>query len=233
MGLSFFLIGIIMLAVIVSLCFGWLIPLIIGLVKWQRKTGAKGWFVGAGIWASLAAAFIGFAVFSTLTVSRKYAPDEFKAESYSGDLATLVLPYSGSGTVSVRQVDTGKSLRVPFSNTNCVAVPAGTLAIWHLTYQDTHANGDVSGSLSCSFQAKEDIVAHANDVITLPGGVPLTASVTAKKVADDKIQINYVLKDVAGNRLSLWGGSSGQGKPRFEALGPDGTCFWSGELEYG
>ena len=233
MGMSFFIIGIILVAVMVSLCFGWLIPLIVGIVKWRRQTGGKWWLIASGVWCSLAAAWIGFCVFSALTVSRRYATEEFKLEDYTGDRATLVLPFSGSGTMSLRQVATGKSLRVNFSNTNAVVVPAGSLAVWHLSYQDKDAAGVVTGGMNCSLQSKEDIVAQANEVITLKGGLPLTASITAKKKPEDKLQIDYVLTDVAGNRISMTGGSSENGNPKFQAIGLDGSCFWSGQLEYG
>lgn len=233
MGMSFFIIAIVAAAVMVSLCFGWLIPLIVGLVKWRRKTGAKWWFMGAGIWAGLAVSFIVFCVYSAMTVSRRYAAEEFKAEDYSGDRATLVLPYSGTGTLSIRRVATGKSLRVNFANTNAVVVPAGTLAVWHLAYQEKNATGVVTGGMNCSFESKEDIVAQANAVISLKGGLPLTASITAKKKPENKIQLDYVLTDVAGNRISISGGSSENGNPKFQAIGLDGNCFWSGQLEYG
>lgn len=233
MGMSFFVIGIIVVAIMVSVCFGWLIPLIVGLVKWRRKTGGKWWLIASGIWCSIAAAWIGFCVFSVISVNRRYATEEFKAENYSGERATLVLPYSGTGTLSIRQVDTGKSLRVNFSNTNSVVVPAGSLAVWHLAYQQKDAGGGITGGMNCSFESKADIVAHANDVIPLKGGVPLTAAITAKKKPDDKLQLDYVLTDVAGNRISMWGGSGEKGKPKFEAIGLDGKSFWSGQLEYG
>ena len=233
MGMSFFIIGIILVAVMVSLCFGWLIPLIVGIVKWRRQTGGKWWLIASGVWCSLAAAWIGFCVFSALTVSRRYATEAFKLEDYTGDRATLVLPFTGTGTLSIRQVATGKSLRVNFSDTNAVVVPAGSLAVWHLSYQDKDAAGVVTGGMNCSFASKEDIVAQANEVITLKGGLPLTASITAKKKPEDKLQIDYVLTDVAGNRISMTGGSSENGNPKFQAIGLDGSCFWSGQLEYG
>jgi hypothetical protein len=233
MGATFFIIWIIILAVMVTLCFGWLIPLIIGIVKWRRKTGGKWWLVSSGIWGGLAAAWIGFCVFSAISINRSYASETFNAEKYTGERATLVLPYTGSGTLSIRQVNTGKSLRVAFSETNSVVVPAGTLTVWHLSYEEKDATGVVTGGMNCSLESKENIVAQANDVITLRGGVPLTASITAKKKAEDKIQIDYVLTDVAGNRISMWGGSSEKGSPKFEAVGPDGACFWSSALEYG
>jgi len=231
--MNFLIIAIIAAAVMVSLCFGWLIPLIIGIVKWRRKTGGKWWLVSSGIWGGLAAAWIGFCVFSAISINRRYATEAFNPETYTGERATLVLPYSGTGTLSIRQVSTGKSLRVDFSNTNSVVVPAGTLTVWHLSYQEKDAKGIVTGGMNCSFDAKENIVAQANDVITLQGGVPLTASITAKKQAEDKIQIDYALTDSAGNRISMWGGSSEKGNPKFEAIGPDGACFWSSSLEYG
>jgi hypothetical protein len=233
MGVTFLIVWIIILAVMVSLCFGWLIPLIIGLVKWRRKTGGKWWLVSSGVWGVLAAAWIGFCVYSAISLNRRYASETFNAETYTGERATLVLPYSGSGTLSIRQVNTGKSLRVVFSETNSVVVPAGTLTVWHLSYEEKDATGVVAGGMNCSLEAKENIVAQANDVITLPGGVPLTASITAKKQAEDKIQIDYALTDVAGNRISMWGRSSEKGNPKFEAIGPDGACFWSSALEYG
>jgi hypothetical protein len=222
-----------MVAVMVSLCFGWLIPLIVGIVKWRRKTGGKGWLIASGIWCSLAVVWIGFCVYSAISISRSNATEEFKAENYVGDRATLVLPYSGSGTLSIRQVNTGKSLRVSFVNTNSVVVPAGTLAVWHLTYQGKNEEGVVTGGMSCSFEAREAIVALANEVIPLKGGLPLTASITAKKTTGDKLQLGYGLIDVAGNRISISGGTSENGNPKFQAIGLDGNCFWSGQLEYG
>jgi hypothetical protein len=130
-------------------------------------------------------------------------------------------------------LNTGKSLRVAFSDTNSVVVPAGTLTVWHLSYEEKDDKGAITGGMNCSLESKENIVAQANGVVTLQGGVPLTASITAKKKAEDKIQIDYVLTDVAGNRISMWGGSSEKGSPKFEAIGPDGACFWSSALEYG
>jgi hypothetical protein len=107
------------------------------------------------------------------------------------------------------------------------------LAVWHLAYHEKDAAGVVTGGMNCSFESKEDIVAQANDVVTLKGGVPLTASITAKKKADDKLQLDYVLTDVAGNRISMSGGSSEDRNPKFQAIGLDGKSFWSGQLEYG
>jgi hypothetical protein len=231
--MSFFVIAIIAVAVMVSLCFGWMIPLVVGLVKLRRKTGAKWWLMGSGIWAGLELSFIVFCVYFAMTVSRRYANEEFKAENYSGDRATLILPYSGTGTLSIRQVNTGKSLRVSFVNTNSVVVPAGRLAVWHLTCQSKNAGGLVTDGMNCSFESKEDIVAQPNDVITVKGGFPLTASITAKKKPDNKLQLDYVLTDVAGNRISMSGGSQKNETPKFQAIGLDGNCFWSGQLDYG
>jgi len=233
MGMSFFAIALFIVAVMVSLSFGWLIPLVVGIVKWRRKTGGKGWLIASGIWCSLAAVWIGFCVYSAMTINRSYATEEFKAENYVGDCATLVLPYSGTGTLSIRQVDKGKALLVSFANTNSVVVPAGTLAVWHLTYQCKNAEGVVTGDMNCSFESEEDIVAQANEVIPLKGGLPLTAAITAQKTTEGKLQLDYELTDVAGNRISISGGASEKGNPKFQAIGLDGNCFWSGELEYG
>lgn len=233
MAISALFIGIIVLAVMVSLCFGWLIPLVVGLVKWSRKTGGKGWLIGSGIWAACAVSFVVFCIYSAVTMSRRFATEEFDVEKYSGDKATVILPYSGSGTLSIRQVENNKAWRVPFSNTNGVTVPSGTLTVWHLSYQTKDKDGVITGGMNCSFASEEDIVATSGGVVTLQGGAPLTAVISAKQAEEGKLKIGYSLTDVAGNSVTLWSGAAKSGKPKFEAIGPDGACFWSGELEYG
>jgi energy-coupling factor transporter transmembrane protein EcfT len=233
MGLAIFFVGIIMLAVMIGICFGWLIPLLIGIVKWSRKTGGKGWFIASGVWGLCALTFVGFCIYSFMTLSRHSGIEAFDVTTYPGDKATVILPYSGSGTLSIRQVDSNKSWRVSFSNTNGVMVPAGLLKIWYLSYQSKDQDGAVTGGMNCSFASREDIVVQAGEVITLQGGAPFTAMLSVEQREEGKLNIGYSLTDVAGNRITLWGGSEESGNPKFEAISPDGACFWSGELEYG
>jgi uncharacterized membrane protein len=229
----FMLIGLFVFVLFVGFSFGWLIPLVIGLVKWSRKTGGKGWLIGSGIWAVCALVIVGLFIFSVVSAQRRYASEPFNQDSYKGDRATLVLPYSGSGTLSLRQTDINKAWQVTFSDTNSVVVPAGQLRIGYLSYDMKDKKGEISGGMSCSFASNEELVAKAEDTLTLQGGPPLTAAIKAKRADGDKIRINYSLTDVAGNSISYWHMDSKDKNPKFEAIGPDGSCFWSGQLEYG
>lgn len=228
----FFLVGLFIFALFVGLCFGWLIPLVIGLVKVSRKSGGKGWLIGSGIWAFCALVIVGLFVFSVVSAQRRIATEDFDVATYAGDRATLILPFSGSGSLTLRQVAENKSWQVSFSNTNSVAVPAGVLKVWHLSYDFKDKAGEGARGMNCSFASNEDLEVKAGDVVTLPGGTPFTAAITAKR-AGDKLKIAYSLTDVAGNRITYWGVNSDSKKPKFEAIGPDGSCFWSEHLEYG
>jgi hypothetical protein len=229
----FYLIGIFIFALFVGLCFGWLIPLVIGLVKVSRKSGGKGWLIGSGVWAFCALIIVGLFIFSVVSAQHRLAAETFNEATYAGDRATLILPYSGSGSLSFRQTAENKSWQVSFSNTNRVVVPAGVLKVWYLSYNIKNKEGAFSGGMNCSFASREDLVVKAGDVLTLPGGTPFTAAITAKRADGDKLKINYSLTDVAGNRITYWGMDSENKKPNFEAIGPDGSCFWSDHLEYG
>jgi len=227
------LIGIVIFAFLVGLSLGWLIPLVIGLVKMSRKTGGKGWLIGSGVWAFCAFVLVGLGIYSFAKAQRQYATEDFNAETYSGDKAALILPYSGSGSLSFRNIDQNKSFQVSFTETNRVAVPAGLLKVWYLSYNFNNKADEMTGGMSCSLASEENLVVKAGDFITLQGGAPITAAITAKRAEGDKLRINYSLTDVAGNRISYWGMDSENKKPKFEAIGPDGSCFWSGQLEHG
>jgi uncharacterized membrane protein len=229
----FMLIGLFVFVLFIGFSFGWLIPLVIGLVKYSRKTGGKGWLIGSGIWAVCALVVFGLFIFSVVSAQRQFASEPFNLDSYKGERATLVLPYSGSGTLSLRQTDINKSWQVTFSDTNSVVVPAGQLRIGYLSYEMKDKEGEISGGMNCSFASKEDLVAKAGETLILQGGAPLTAAIKAKRADGDKIKIDYSLTDVAGNRISYWHMNSKDKNPKFEAIGPDGSCFWSGQLEYG
>jgi hypothetical protein len=229
----FFFVGVFVFALFIGLCFGWLIPLVIGLVKVSRKSGGKGWLIGSGVWAFCALVVVGLSVFSVVSAQRRMATEVFNEANYAGDRATLILPFSGSGSLTLRQVAENKSWQVSFSNTNSVVVPAGVMRIWHLSYEIKNKEGEFSGGMNCSFASNEDLVAKAGDVLTLSGGTPFTAAITAKRADGDKLKIAYSLTDVAGNRITYWGVNSNNKKPKFEAIGPDGSCFWSDHLEYG
>jgi len=227
------LIGIVIFAFLVGLSFGWIIPLVISFVKMSRKTGGKGWLMVACVWAFSAFVLVGLGIYSFTNAQRRMATETFNEATYAGDRATLILPFSGSGSLTLRQVAENKSWQVSFSNTNSVTVPAGVMRIWHLSYDIKNKEGEISGGMNCAFASNEDIEAKAGDLLTLQGGAPFTATITAKRAVGDKIKINYSLTDVAGNRISYWGMDSDSKKPKFEAIGPDGSCFWSDHLEYG
>jgi hypothetical protein len=227
------LIGIVIFAFLVGLSFGWVVPLVIGLVKMSRKSGGKGWLMAACVWAVCAFVVVGLGIYSFAKAQRQYAAEEFNQETYSGDKATLILPFSGSGSLSFRHVEQDKSFEVSFTETNRVVVPAGLLKVWYLSYSFNNAAGEMIGGMSCSLASEEDLVVKAGDEITLQGGAPITATIKAKRADGDKIKINYSLTDVAGNRISYWSLNSKNKGPKFEAIGPDGSCFWSEHLEYG
>ena len=148
-------------------------------------------------------------------------------------VACLVLPYAGSGSLSLRDVEQNKAWHLSFSETNRVVVPAGLLRVWHISYDQDDEKDESAGSMSCSLASKEDLVVKAGDVITLPGGTPFTAALTVQAMGDDKIKVGYSLTDVAGNRITCWSSDREKGQPKIEAIGPDGKAFWSAQLEYG
>jgi hypothetical protein len=233
MGVFVFVIGLVVFVFLVGFSFGWLIPLVIGLVKMSRKSGGKGWLMAACVWAVTAFVVVGVGIYSAVAAHRQYATEEFKAETYAGDLATLVLPYSGSGELSFSQVEQKKSWQVSFVETNCVVVPTGVLRVGYLSYTFRNKANEMTGGMGCSLASSLDMVVKAGDELTLHGGAPITAAVTAKRADGDKIKINYSLTDVAGNRITYWTLNSNNKGPKFEAIGPDGSCFWSDHLEYG
>jgi len=233
MGVFAFLIGIFAFVFLLGLTFGWVIPLVIGLVKMSRKAGGKPWLMLACVWAVCAIVIVGGGIYVIARAQSQYVTETFNEKTYSGDKAAILLPFSGSGSLSFRHVEQDKSFEVSFSETNRVTVPAGLLKVRYLTYNFNNAMGEMTSGMSCLLTSEEDLVVKAGDELTLQGGAPITAAVTAKRADGDKIKINYSLTDVAGNRISYWSLNSKNKGPKFEAIGPDGSCFWSEHLEYG
>jgi len=233
MGLFVFLIGLVVFVFLVGLSFGWLIPLVIGLVKVSRKTGGKVWLMVACVWACSAFFIVGLGIYAAVRTHSQYATEAFNEKTYSGDKAALILPFSGCGSLSFQNVEQKKAFQVSFTKTNRVVVPAGLLKVRYLSYDFNNAMGEMTGGMSCSLASQENLVVKAGDELTLQGGAPIIAAITAKRADDDTIKINYSLTDVAGNRITYWNLNSKNKGPKFEAIGPDGSCFWSEHLEYG
>jgi hypothetical protein len=230
-----FFVGIVGVVFVLAFALGWIPLLLFGGVRWQRKKAGGPWITAAGgAWGLLAVAWVILTIVSVSKMSRhfeRYAPQEFNPETYTGEVATVELPYTGNGNLYLYPADSvSRHWMIVIQATNRVVIPAGDYErAWLSVGLSLSEEVTLLGShLSCDFDTPFSVEQDGEFVFS--GGFPLVASVEAEKRIGDQISLDFKMVDSAGNAVTV---SNQDRKIGFEALTSDGVPFWADDFEWG
>jgi len=214
---------------------GWLVPLVMGIVRLRRKREGTALTIIGGVWGILALLMVGFAAYGYFSVSRVTEPSsvaDFTPATCKGPTGKIVLPYKGEVSLVVSPLDADKQLRLSGKNGELVA-PAGIhrLSEFEAVARDSR---NVKWTASCSFWSgkQREICVRAGGSTPLDVGPPLTARVVAQHSGPDHARFDLEVLGPGGGSYSIEA-AGGRDAPRFVVLSPSGEVLWKGKFEAG
>lgn len=229
--------GIVVVVLAAFLLLGWLLPLVLGIVRIRRK-GAGGVVltVIGGVWGLVVLGVVGLAVYEVHEYSRVSDSGkvvDFDPAQYQGQTGSIVLSHKGESTLEIGGRDGGGRMRLSTSN-GVLSAPVGTYNLFSyeaVGKDESGATWVASGSLSS--RGREPISVKANSTQTLELGPPFKASVTVKSTGRGSATLDMSLKGCDGNQYTI-SKKGGRGEPpSFQVLSKTGEVLWQGRFEYG
>ncbi len=235
-----YLVAVLMLVVAGCVAFGWIIPLVVGLVlKGRRMPGHRGWLITSGIWGGasllIVAGVIAFAWLQFQTSRSAAMPsssvEAFRADRHGGP--TVSFKFDPAWRARVVGTVGGRSLRMDSAN-GVLVVPAGSIKVTMCEWR-AHDAKNREWVIRNGWYGEQAFDVGAAEQSPLPWGPPFSAAVRVSYSAgSDSISLEPVLEDAAGHvyRVQTPRGVNGV-KPAFEMVDAGGKVVLRGSFEYG
>ncbi len=226
------LIGIITLVVMAFIFLGWLLPLIIGLVRRKKGKSCTGLIIFGGVWGGVAAvlaAVMAFAVFSFMELQSSWQVEAFDASAYDGDTAAVVFPYKGGDAVLTASTEDDVNYTFGTSNGKFV-VPAGTITPTSYSISLKDEQGKYWSAMWRFHSSHEDpLNCEADGEVKLDWAPPLVMKATRKGLADGSQKIGMKVVDGSGHEVNL----SCEKTPVLQIIDESGKVVGKHTMEYG
>lgn len=218
---------------LVVLCFaiGWLIPLIVGIVKLrrgQRQIGIALTITG-GIWGLAAVGLIALAAFLGRGQMFDYQVKDFEPSKYEGLVGRIVVPCDGEVELFLSG-DGDEQLRLKVGDQSAQA-PAKRLRLESYTISATADDGSRWKLYSHFYGREQSITVEPNADVKLKIGPPFRAKLDVD-LSNNRANIGLSVSDTAGGDCSLFRMDS-DAPVGFVALTRSGDKLWEGKLESG
>jgi len=217
---------------------GWLVPLVVGIVRSRRGKGGVGCIVLGGVWGFLALCLLGFVCFVWFSFSQArtaWQPQTFDPAVHTGALGRIEFPHGGDAVLTLQHGGTPDgSAYLQLNATDGVAVaPAGELSIWSCDLKHKDADGN-TWQASCYNPKGESgkLTVPTNGVACVALGPPLEARIKTRAMAEGKRSFDLKITGPHGNKFSVRAEGHGRA-PGFEVLNAAGETVWTGKFAYG
>ena len=222
--------GLIGFFVLIIVGLGWLIPLVIGIVK-RKKTSGIILLILSACWFVIVCIAAAGIVFYALSQSKQYEIVKFDPDTYIGPVGTIKVNYPVKTILYV--TDKKNSKRLSFhSDSNQLTAPCGSFELFKYSGSIDTDDG-ANWSLETYLYGKKCYVdVQSNSVVDLVFGPPLEASVS-HRIQKPTITLNFLLEDSAGNKYSINRVNKRLPPPKFNVIDSAGAIAWSGSFAYG
>jgi hypothetical protein len=228
MNALYFLLGIVVIALVTALLIGWLVPLIIGIVKLRRRTGGIALTIIGVIWALGAS---GFAVVGYRQFGAALRVADFDPSTYHGQTGTVTLPYQGESSLIVTNNDLRTRLRLHVRG-GVAQAPVGRyqLQSYFMSMKDKAGATWTANHFSSASQA---LVVTAASPVHLNFGPPFTARVDVSEGPAERTMLQLGITGRGGESCIITSDKRPVAPPHFEILDHTGQVVWHGSFEYG
>jgi len=230
----YFAVGLLALAVGAVVFLGWLVLLVIGIVRWRRRAtaGIALTIIGA-IWGFGAIAVGGLGALAYRQFSRAIRVENFDPAGYKGEMGTIVLPYKGESSLVLMSQVGAKSIRVRAKD-GVAQAPAGKyyLSSYEAVAKDQQrARWTASCFPGRQAMGSRSLSLGAASPQQLDLGPPFTASVVVRNATGAKPILDLSITGRGGNSYTIF---RGDGRPpSFQVVSRDAQVLWQGRFEYG
>ena len=223
------------LGLLVVVLLGWLLPLVVGIVRTVRGQRSTGLIVFGGAWGLFGAAGLGLLFVGALafrTANRPTRTEVFDPATYEGPTGTIVVPFTARTQLSVIGQQSAVRQQLTATGGSLIA-PAGSLTVRSVDLTAADDSG-AQWSASCFFRRQQQLNLAEGETQELKIGPPFTAKVIAKKTSDDMCTFDLKVTGTGGNGFTIRQlGSAANKAPAFEVLNKDGEVVWQGDFKYG
>jgi len=235
--------GVISLIVAACVVFGWIVPLVVGIVRLRRRSRsdtaglvltivASIWGVGGLVLGVCVGAFwLLFALVGAFNEVEQFDPSQ-----YEGPMGVIVVPYEDRASLQVMSMGEDDTILELSSDNGRFQAPVGEYWLWMFTAKKTDEDGSEWHATSFLAMADDDeLSVQADGETTLEFGPPFTASIlVSEDEEEDEVGLFLQFVDSRGNEYSIaradWEEAT---PPRFEVRSSSGELALKGQFEYG
>ena len=217
---------------------GWLVPLVIGIVRTAKGQSSPGLIIVGALWGcvGLFMGGLGLLGFMTFRTARAHMDVESFDASLAGDqVATLSIPSEASAELRFvgKRGEETQTYAAKGEN-GAVLVPVGDITPIALTLTAADPDGKM-WSASASFQGRRrrQLTLAAGETRELGIGPPFEARVALSGVSGDQQHLDLKLKGAAGNAFTIRQQGVPGKAPSFEVIDEKGEVVWHGNFAYG
>jgi len=225
--------------VLACLVLGWIVPLVIGIVRLRRRSasdtvGIVLTIVGS-VWGvvGLMLGVCGGMFWLTLTSFNQV--EQFDPSQYDGPMGTIVVPYEGDGLLQVTSMTEGKTLALSTGDGRFQA-PVGEYTLWAFTAKKTGEDDSPWWEATTLLVQDESpqVSVRADSETSLELGPPFTASIAVTDEAQDVVELQLEVIDSQSNQYTIGKIALEEAPPpRFEVRSSSGELVLKGQFEYG
>jgi hypothetical protein len=231
MGALYFLLGIVVIALVTAVLIGWLVPLIIGIVKLFRRTGGIALTIIGIMWAlgAMGLAVMGYVAISHLREALRV--EDFDPAAFKGQTGSVTLPHQGESSLIVTDRKANKRLRLHVRE-GVAQAPVGDYKVdsYEISMKD---KAGVTWTASHYSSPSQGLEISAASAAHLNLGPPFTARVEVNESPGGGTMLQFSLTGPGGESYVMMSGRGRPALPRFEVLDPSGQVVWQGRFEYG
>lgn len=220
-------------AIVLLFAIGWLIPLIMGIIRLKRgvrNAGAALTIIG-GIWGFFAILFIGFGIYGYTLMSRSTEVEDFNPTSYQKPIGMINLSYKGNFRIILRHIDDTQLQRFK-GNDGKVIVPANSYYPQSLDLLKKDKQGREWTASTYLATDINKIRVTTDSPVSINAGPPFEALASVDKSGNGDINIDLDLKDSDGRQYTL-NCDEIEDPPGFVVLSKSGVKLWEGRFEAG
>ena len=237
MTTSFGILGIAILVVAAIFALGWIVPLVMGIVRQKKTKNGLALIIIGGVWGLIGLTIIAIPTFGYVQMRKYTHVEKFDPTTYKGTMGKIELSYTGESKLTLMSVDHPKRMalleRMELLVTNGIAMaPIGNymMAMCEFTAKDQN-NQIWTASCYLPSSGSNKISIQANTPYKLQVGPPFTASVSAEPGDDGKVTMNLMLAGAGNTSYGIRG--PGTWAPGFQVLDKTGNVVWQGKFAYG
>ena len=211
-------------------CLGWILPLVIGLVRRRKGKSSAALIVLGGVWGGISVLGLGLlsiAVILYMNTVGRWDVTDFDPSSYEGNTAVVMVPAQGKAEMTAAMGDGSTSYRFSSERGEFV-VPAEKLDVYSFSLSRQDAEGK-QWQLSWWFNDDYQLDPSAAGPVSIDKGPPLTVRVKRRELPDGAQKIEMETLDSRGMKVSL----DAPHNPVIQIIDESGAVIWSHKMEHG